>query len=311
MIRFSIIVPVYNVEKYLDRCLQSICNQSFADIEIIIIDDGSNDSSSEIYEKYAGDDERIVIIRQANQGLSAARNTGMNHASGEYIIFVDSDDYIDVDTCERFNTIIKKNAPDMIIGNAITHEGSLTYPMAHSNLHENMIYTGIEYSRLAISAREWYSMVWLGCYSRRFIEQRSLRFKTGICHEDLEVQPRLFLDTKTIIYMDKPFYHYCLRPDSITTSNNESYTNRKCSDIMSVLGDWKQVFGHKQYESIQKLLYGMLAKQFLYFSRLYKNTDIKRVKGVDFSFLWRNALDKKEKAKALLFFLFPHLYVKL
>ncbi len=311
MVRFSIIVPVYNVEKYLERCLDSICNQSYTNIEIIVIDDGSTDNSREIYEKFAGNDERIVIIKQENQGLSGARNAGMCRAAGEYLIFVDSDDYIDSDTCERFNAIIENSFPEIIIGNAVVHEGNTSYSMAHTNLHENMPYTGIEYSRLSISAREWYSMVWMGCYKREFIECNSLRFKVGICHEDLEILPILFLAAKAVAYMDKPFYHYCLRPDSITTSDSDNYLNKKCSDIMSVLEDWNRVFSQDQYLSIKRLLNGMLAKQFLYFSRLYKNTDIKRVNGVDFAFLWQNALDYKEKGKALLFFLFPRLYVNL
>lgn len=311
MVRFSIIVPVYNVEKYLRRCLDSICNQTFTDIEIIIIDDGSNDSSREIYESYAQKDERIVVIRQENQGQSAARNAGMSRASGEYIVFVDSDDYIDEDTCERFNKVIETGSPEIIIGNAIVHEGKRLYPMAHTNLHENTVYTGIEYSRLSINAREWYCVVWLGCYNRHFIEQNDLHFKTGIYHEDLELQPRLFLNAKTIMFVEKPFYHYCLRPNSTTTSNSKVFINKKLTDVMSVLEDWKQIFSLEQYGSIQKLLNGMLAKQFLYFSRLYKNTDVKRVNGVDFAFLWQNALDYKEKGKALLFFLFPHLYVNL
>lgn len=311
MVRFSIIVPVYNVEKYLGRCLDSICSQSFTDIEIIVIDDGSNDNSREIYESYAQRDQRIIVIRQENQGLSAARNTGLSHASGEYIIFVDSDDYIDIDACKRFSAIIENAAPEIIIGGATVHEGGRSYPMTHTNLQEGVEYTGIEYSRLSINAREWYSMVWLGCYSRDYLECNELKFKTGIFHEDLELQPRLFLNAEKIRFMDKPFYHYCIRPDSITTADSEAYINRKLSDIMSVLEDWRKIFSQERYGSIQKLLYGMLAKQFLYFSRLYKNTDIKRVKGVDFKFLWQNALDYKEKGKALLFFCLPNLYVNL
>ena len=311
MVRFSIIVPAYNVEKYLGRCLDSICNQSFTDIELIIIDDGSTDGSREIYESYARKDDRITVIQMDNLGPSAARNAGMDRASGEYIMFVDSDDYIDVDTCERFNAIIENGAPDMIIGGATVHEEDRTYPMVHTNLRENVEYTGIEYTRLAISAREWYATVWMGCYRRDYLDRNNLRFKLGIFHEDLEFLPRLFLNAQTVRFIDRPFYHYCIRPGSITTASSEADIKKKSSDIRLVLEEWAKIFSEERYGSIRKLLNGMLAKQFLYFSRLYKNTDIKKVPGVDFKFLWENALDHKEKGKALLFFCFPHLYVNL
>lgn len=311
MIRFSIIVPVYNVERYLERCLDSICNQSYTNIEIILIDDGSSDNSKVIYERYAQNDNRIAVIRQTNQGLSAARNAGLESASGEYILFVDSDDYIDVDTCGRFNTVIENAAPEIIVGGATVHEENRDYPMLHTNLSENLEYTGITYSRLAIDAREWYAPVWLGCYNRSFLEHNNLRFKKGIYHEDIELQPRLFLNATKIRFMEGTFYHYCIRSDSITTKTSKTVINRKMSDIMNTLGEWKKTFSEERYSCIQKLLFGMLAKQFLYFSRLYKNTYIKKVNGVDFPFLWKYSLDYKEKGKALLFFCLPHLYVNL
>ena len=96
----SIVLPVYNVEKYLPRCLDSVTGQTYKDLEIICVDDGSPDGSVEIIKRYAENDDRIVLISQKNQGLSGARNTGINAARGEYIMFLDSDDYIDAEACE-------------------------------------------------------------------------------------------------------------------------------------------------------------------------------------------------------------------
>ena len=95
MPKISVIVPIFNVEKYLKECLESIINQTFKDIEIICINDGSTDNSLDILNQYAEKDNRIKVITQSNQGLSAARNTGIKYANGEYISFIDSDDYID------------------------------------------------------------------------------------------------------------------------------------------------------------------------------------------------------------------------
>ena len=108
----SIIVPVYNVEKYLAECLDSLINQTYQYIEIICVNDGSVDNSKSILEEYASKDYRIKIINQNNQGLSAARNPGMREASGKYIMFVDSDDWIDLCTCKEAVISAEKNHAD-------------------------------------------------------------------------------------------------------------------------------------------------------------------------------------------------------
>ena len=101
MYKISVIVPVYNVEKFLAQCLESLVLQTYKNLEIIIVDDGSSDNSYKIYKKYAKSDSRIQIIKQKNAGVSAARNTGLASATGEYVHFIDSDDYIDIDYYEK------------------------------------------------------------------------------------------------------------------------------------------------------------------------------------------------------------------
>ena len=115
----SLIIPVYNVEKYLARCLDSVINQTFKDLEIICIDDGSTDNSSDILQNYALKDERIVVIRQANAGLSAVRNVGISRAKGEYICFIDSDDWIDFDFCEKLYNSAEKHSADIAVAGII------------------------------------------------------------------------------------------------------------------------------------------------------------------------------------------------
>ena len=107
----SVIIPVYNVENYIEKCLNSIVNQTYNNLEIIIIDDGSTDNSIAIAEKIAENDKRIRIISQVNQGVSSARNLGLDNASGEYILFIDSDDWLDLETCKiALDTMIKHDA---------------------------------------------------------------------------------------------------------------------------------------------------------------------------------------------------------
>ena len=116
MVKVSIIVPVYNVENYIERCLKSLVNQTLKDIEILIINDGTPDNSIEICEKYAKNDNRIKIFNKENEGLGLTRNYGIERATGEYIAFVDSDDYVTLDMCENlYNAAIENNA-DIVYG---------------------------------------------------------------------------------------------------------------------------------------------------------------------------------------------------
>ena len=121
MTKVSIIVPVYNVEKYLSECLDSLISQTLSDIEIICVNDGSKDSSLEILEKYAQKDKRIVVINQENSGVSTARNTGMKCANGEYIGFIDSDDWIDSDFYEKLYNSAKSNDADITVASIIRY----------------------------------------------------------------------------------------------------------------------------------------------------------------------------------------------
>jgi len=115
----SIIVPVHNSQDYLDTCLRSICNQTYNNIEIIIIDDGSSDNSGILCDTYASDDSRIRVIHKKNTGLVAARKTGIENARGEYITFVDSDDYIDLDSYETLMRKLDMRKPDIILYNLV------------------------------------------------------------------------------------------------------------------------------------------------------------------------------------------------
>ena len=111
----SVIIPVYNVEKYLEECLDSVCNQTLANIEIICVNDGSTDGSVDILNAYAEKDDRIKIISQSNQGLGASRNNGLKASSGKYILFLDSDDYIDLTSLEKLVDNIVSNDSDMVL----------------------------------------------------------------------------------------------------------------------------------------------------------------------------------------------------
>ena len=114
MIKISVIVPIYNVEKYLKKCLDSIIYQSLKDIEIIMVDDGSTDSCSQICDYYSSLDERIKVVHKENQGLGLARNTGLDIAKGKYVTFIDSDDYISIDYLKKVYNVAEENKADVV-----------------------------------------------------------------------------------------------------------------------------------------------------------------------------------------------------
>ena len=129
MPKISIIVPIYNVEKYLERCIQSLLNQTLRDIEIIMVDDESPDDCPQLCDIYASQDQRIKVIHKKNEGLGYARNTGLEIASGEYIAFVDSDDYVDINMYEKLYQIAQKNNLDTVFSNFNTVD-------QHQNIHK-------------------------------------------------------------------------------------------------------------------------------------------------------------------------------
>ncbi len=135
MIKVSVIIPIYNVEKYLDKCLESVSGQSLKSIEIICVNDGSTDSSGDILNKWAKKDSRIVVINQQNMGLSAARNAGLSIAQGEYVSFLDSDDWVSGDFFETLYSAVKNNDADTAMGGVVYYETMLN--MYYGFVHEH------------------------------------------------------------------------------------------------------------------------------------------------------------------------------
>ena len=150
----TVIVPVYNVEKYLRRCLDSIIRQTYQNLEILCIDDGSIDNSGEICEQYAARDARIKVIHQENQGLSTARNRGLDTATGEYIAFVDSDDYIAADVLEQlYQSAVSSDATCVICGyNCVDSNGSI---LSTYSVHSVQQYSGVESLRAPLLSCKW------------------------------------------------------------------------------------------------------------------------------------------------------------
>ena len=228
MAKVSVIVPVYNVEEYLEECLNSIVNQTLNDIEIICVNDGSTDCSLEILNKYKQQDPRIVVVSQQNQGLSSARNTGVQSAAGEYLYFIDSDDYIESDALEYLYQEAKSNELDVLYFDGITffdsdeiarrYEGKQD-PCVRKNSYDS-VYNGEE---LFLSMRkngEYRPMAWMQIISREYYKKAKLSFYEGILHEDELFGIQCILQAERASHRQRSLYHYRRRTNAIMTGNN-------------------------------------------------------------------------------------------
>lgn len=307
MKKISIIVPVYKVEKELDRCVQSLQKQTYKNIEIILVDDGSPDCCPKLCDQYALEDNRIRVIHKENGGLSDARNTGLNLAVGEYVLYVDSDDYIELDACERFVDVIKMQDVDIVVGNAIMEKPDACEMMVHTATPSGVLYDAKDFIKKAICAYQWYAPACFNLYRRNYLLENKLYFKKGIYFEDVQMLPRVFLPAKKIACIDGIFYHYIIRENSIMTSEKDE---KKKNDSIQNLREWKIIFDKVQDLELQKCLYGMLLKCYLHECRLYNITKWK-IEQMNLSFVWKYGLSLKEKLKGSMFALFPWLYVKM
>lgn len=222
--KISIILPVYNVEPYLDDCMQSILRQSFVDFEVIAVNDGSTDKSLEICEKYAAQDSRVRVVSQPNQGLSAARNVGIKAARGVYVTGIDSDDWVETEYLAILYELATRFDADI----AITELTSDEEPSADLMLTEGKITI---YDRGAALTALYINRVLRDHFCGKLFKRSlfdEIDFPLGRCFEDIFTTFRLFSCCAIIVRADIATYHYIRRPSSISAFNSGVY--RKFAD---------------------------------------------------------------------------------
>lgn len=235
---FSIIIPVYNVEKYLCDCLDSVLNQSFTNWEAICVNDGSTDGSVAILDEYASKDSRIIVISQANRGLSATRNVGMKAAKGDYLLFLDSDDWLEANALEILSKYLKDEDMICFSGKRFIEETGHFEEADH--LQSEVFSSGWEYySRHALCHRSFaFVCVVLRCYRRSFLFNHSLKFKTGIYHEDNLFTPLICYYAGRTAVIPNVLYDYRIRQSSIMTSRSLKHWK----DIIGIANELSEFF---------------------------------------------------------------------
>ena len=220
----SVIIPVYNVKPYICECLNSVINQTYENLEIIIIDDGSSDGSGKICEKYQKKDNRIQVIHQPNQGLSAARNTGLKAMHGEVVAFLDSDDALMPDMIETLMNAMERSDAD--VAACSFYICQTEKQMNRSNMIriwklENAFLSSQDALKRFIDDR-LNASVWNKLYKRDLFDD--LRFPDGRCFEDQLTTPFILDQAGSVVLIEQPLLYYRIRPHSITTTINEKNT---------------------------------------------------------------------------------------
>lgn len=215
MIKVSIIVPVYNVEKYLEKCLDSLINQTLKDIEIICVNDGSTDTSQEILEKYSKKDNRITIINQDNAGVSVARNSGIDIAKGEYIGFVDSDDWVDLNFYEKLYNSAIENDADIAVSSIIRWR---KYNKKYRVKYENKVYTTLQ-EKISACFIPKICYVWNKLYKSHIVQNE--HFTPNVYFEDIIWLPNIIKQANKIVTVDGTNYYYRVNNNSIVKKTSK------------------------------------------------------------------------------------------
>lgn len=213
----TIIVPIYNMEQYLDRCLNSIINQSYKNLEILLIDDGSTDNSSAICEKYQKKDKRIKYFKKENGGLSSARNYGIKKSIGKYIGFVDSDDVISQDMfLTLYNNLIKTSA-DMSICEVVRFKDNVEF----SNKNNISVYNSEETLKIILEDKKICNFAVNKLYKKELMQ--NIEYPVGKYQEDVGTTYKFIKNAKKIVYSDSELYGYYSRDNSITKSLSQKF----------------------------------------------------------------------------------------
>lgn len=238
MPKFSIIVPMYNVEEYIEKCICSILKQTFTDFELIIVDDGATDKSAEKAQKIADEyPEKIKLIHQENKGLGGARNTGLANATGKYVWFIDSDDSIKENSLEEINAFIEKNQVQMVVFDYCTvNENDTIIDMVYGCDKTDGVFSLCEYPEMLFMPNSACNKV----YERSLFEKTKVLFPEREWFEDLSTIIKVYPFIEKVGYLNQCFYLYFQRSGSIMYNKNTDRNREIISAVDSLINFYKE-----------------------------------------------------------------------
>jgi len=267
-IKISVIIPVYNVEKYIKQCLDSIINQTLEDIEIICIDDGSTDNSLNMLKKYATKDDRIIVIENDHKGAGVARNSGLKIAKGDYISFIDSDDWIEINTYEKLYNVAVSKDVDIVFFKMLNYDEKKD-EFYNTDYYDfkciKQFFTGLTYDFRDFK-NQLFNIAVSPCnkiYKRDFLENINSKFSEGLIHEDNPFFYHNVLNAKKILLCDEYLYFRRRRKDSVMSSLDDNHF-----DIIPITNEIINVFKNNNlFEEFKNDLFNrkiFLIKDFAY-----------------------------------------------
>lgn len=282
MEKITIVVPVYNVEKYIERCLESICNQTYKNLEIICIDDGSTDNTLFYLKKYAQQDNRIIIVENKHQGVAATRNLGLELATGDFIGFVDSDDYIDLKMYETLHHIIKSQKTDLAICGFKRIYEDFGHRKDSDEFYDNRtlfkpgksIITNEVISHFMIT-------LWSKLYKTQIIKENQISFKNNLIFEDWVFYWEYLTHSDSLYFLENKMYFYCQHENSIMASiyeNPEGGADRTMDYMYTAEVIYDNLIKRNIFDKYQKSFwrcYALIYENAYYFINDRKKEDIK------------------------------------
>ena len=311
--KFSIVVPVFNVvvvdkENLFRVCLDSLINQTHKNIEILLIDDGSKDNASEICDEYARKDCRIMVIHKENEGAGKSRNVGLLNSTGDFVLFVDSDDYIELKTCEVFNTILNEFPNlDIIASNYRVYEKNIVYNLKFTPLLSKLPVSGKEFLKYQMKNKSLHAITGFHIAKRTFLIDNNLFFRTDIIGgEDVEWTLRIDLLADYITVSN--FEHYHPRSGIPLSRSNPQKPFKRAVGVIMYCNELEKIFSNLNDNELETLLKDILVSaciDVIIKGQLYRK---EYRHAVSKTFLRKNAYLKRNKFFALLYSYHPLLF---
>ena len=255
----SIVLPIYNVEKYIKKCLESITAQNFKNFEVLCIDDCGTDNSIKITQEFVQKDSRFKIIKhENNRGLSAARNTGIDNATGKYILFIDSDDWIENNLLEQIVIAFEQNKTDSVWFNSYIYnqKSGQTYFLTDNLKESTKIYLTPD------NINNFASYAWNKAFKLSKLKSLNIKFPEGLYFEDSEFYLKIFSNISEIYLITQPLYHYQLRENSIVTSSDN--VEKKLNDIFQItINLYKYFLSNNKFKQNKKIILRYFAQNIL------------------------------------------------
>ncbi len=307
--KVSIIVPIYNVELYLEECVRSLMNQTYRNLEILLIDDGSTDESGNIADRFAATDDRIQVFHKENGGLSSARNVGLQHASGDYFAFVDSDDYTAGDYIEKLLGCLVENKADIALCNFnISLCGRVIPSERLMNYKNGTVFTSDSYLDEFYTYCGSFAVAWNKLYRREIFE--GLEYALGIQGEDAHILLYLMDRCDRIVYLAEELYFYRQRKSSIMSGNKEKLLLSDMNWLEEHMSKLKAEDRKHALSMAQKLYIVKIEKMLMFCSDEAKKSIISRMRPVLKEFLKSSEFSVPVKLKLCLGYIFPNMVGK-